>query len=664
MGGGDRNAILHCLSLETSGNLQCSVFMCLSACPPLSVHGSENLTCASTPPFSHLAERLASFSNSFRSPLPCLLGFPGEFDTLSKGKKGETAAARGGGPREKKRKRRKRKKRDRKPNSSREEGVCAGGASTRTMDRHRTLVQAISSTVRSFYAAKEPYRIFHGSTNSTRPSAAGHGRSRVVDISALRNVLSVDTAARTALVEPNVPMDALVSTTLKHGLVPPVVMEFPGITAGGGFAGTAGESSSFRHGFFDETVRSVEMVLPDGEVVTARPDPADKHADLFKGAAGAVGTLGVTTLLELQLVAARRFVRTRYRRTHSVAEAVAAVREATADPDNDYVDGILFSKGHGVVITGRMTDEKPAAAPVQTFSRARDPWFYLHVEARTKDARPQQNTAAQDHDDEYIPLAEYLFRYDRAGFWVGRSGWRYFRVVPFNALTRWFLDDFIHTRMLYRALHGSGESARFIVQDVAMPFATTEKLVDYTASELDIWPLWLCPLRRRAPPTFHPYTTTPRLEAGQKEGVKKTEAAAAAAAEEEEDDMMLNVGVWGWGPAGHDEFVKANRALEAKVAELGGMKWLYAHTYYAEPEFWDMYGGRGWYDALRRKYKAEEAGLPSVYDKVRVDLDKIKAQRSGLKGVRPFGGLYGIWKSIRSRDYLLHRNAEWKWKGE
>lgn len=435
-------------------------------------------------------------------------------------------------------------------------------------------------------------------------------------------------------------MDALVSHTLKYGLVPPVVMEFPGITAGGGFAGTAGESSSFQHGFFDDTVRSVEMVLPDGEVVTARPNPADQqHAALFRGAAGAVGTLGVTTLLELNLVQARKFVRTKYTRTSSVAEAVALVKEETKNTANDYVDGILFSKNHGVVVTGQMTDEKPAAAPVQTFSRASDPWYYLHVQDRT-----QKAATAED----YVPLAEYLFRYDRAGFWVGRAGWRYFKVVPFNKFTRWFLDDFMHTRMLYRALHGSGESARFIVQDIAMPFDTTEKLVDYTADELDIWPLWLCPLKRRAPPTFHPYTTTPGLDVSK----------------QEEDPMMLNVGVWGWGPSNHDAFVQANRALEAKVRELGGMKWLYAHTYYDEPEFWEMYGGRGWYDELRKTYKADQAGLPSVYDKVKVDLDKIKEQRTGLKGIRPFGGLYGIWKSIQSKDYFLHRNAEWKWKGE
>lgn len=531
------------------------------------------------------------------------------------------------------------------------------------MERHRALVQGIASAVRSFYAAREPYRIFHGSTNSTRPATA-KATTRTVDISALRNVLSVNPATRRALVEPNVPMDRLVEATLRHNLVPPVVMEFPGITAGGGFAGTAGESSSFRHGFFDDTVHSVEMVLPDGEVVTATSDPSDKYADLFRAAAGAVGTLGVTTLLELELIPARRYVRTTYRRTHSVAEAVNAIREETdLAKGNDYVDGILFSKDHGVVITGKMTDEKPESMPIQTFSRAGDPWFYLHVQDRTKHVRPQpknsSSSSATGVEEDYVPLAEYLFRYDRAGFWVGAGGWRYFRVVPFNRLTRWFLDDFMHTRMLYRALHGSGESARFIVQDVAMPFSTTEKLVEYTASEeLGIWPLWLCPLKRRAPPTFHPFTTTPPAS-------EEAAGTGQQPGDKEEDPMMLNVGIWGWGPANPAAFQSANRALEHKVQTLGGMKWLYAHTYYDEPEFWNMYGGREWYDSLRAKYKADVAGLPSVYDKVKVDLDKMRAEkrRTWWKGVRPFGGLYGIWKAIQSKDYLLHRNAEWKWNG-
>ncbi|KAI1867296.1 hypothetical protein JX265_000867 [Neoarthrinium moseri] len=509
------------------------------------------------------------------------------------------------------------------------------------MERHAKAVRLISSTIRSYFERSLPYRISHGSTNSTRPAHLKKS-AHLVDIAALRNVLEVNKADRTALVEPNVPMDALVAATLPHGLVPPVVMEFPGITAGGGFAGTAGESSSFRWGYFDETVKSVEMVLPDGEVVTASPEKDSKYEDLFKGAVASVGTLGVTTLLKLQLIDAKRFVKTTYRRTSSVAEAVRVVKEECAKEENDYVDGILFSKDHGVIVSGTMTDEGPKdGETVKTFSGPWDPWFYMHAQDVTKGLPSSESTqaAAESTVTEHIPLAEYLFRYDRGGFWVGAAAFDYFRPVPFTRFFRWFLDDFLHTRMLYRALHASGESAKFFVQDLAIPYETAEQFVDYTTDSLDIWPLWLCPLKTPKGPTFHPHLR------GQGAG------------------EMLNIGVWGWGPKNREAFVKANRDLEAKVNELGGMKWLYAHTYYSDAEFWDAYGNREPYEALRSKYKA--TSLPNVYDKVRVkDAPPESGWKAWVKSTWPLGGLVGIVRGIQSKDYMLHRNAAWKWKGD
>jgi hypothetical protein len=245
---------------------------------------------------------------------------------------------------------------------------------------------------------------------------------------------------------------------------------------------------------------------------------------------------------------------------------------------------------------------------------------------------------------DYIPLAEYLFRYDRGGFWVGRAAFDYFKFVPFNRYTRWFLDDFLHTRMLYRALHGSGESARFVVQDLALPYSTASQFVNFTADSLNIWPLWLCPLKRPQAPTFHPLTSTPQ-----------TVGLA------EEDTDAINIGVWGWGPSKPEQFAAKNRELEVRLRELGGRKWLYAHAYYPEDEFWQMYG-RQWYDELRTKYHATT--LPTVYDKVNVDI-KAKAQGGkhwshAMKAYWPIGGFWGIRQSIKSRDYYLHRNAKWK----
>jgi delta24-sterol reductase len=239
---------------------------------------------------------------------------------------------------------------------------------------------AVLRLVRAFYSQKESYHIFRGSTNSTRPVQ----KQRVVDISALSNVIRIDPASKTATVEPSVPMDKLVEATLGHGLIPPVVVEFPGITVGGGYAGSAGESSSFKYGYFDQTINSVEMVSANGEIVTASKT---EHPDLFKGAAGALGTLGITTLIELQLVQAKKFVKITYHRRRNVHDTIHAIHPCYSagieNPSNDYVDGIIFSQTHGVVITGQLTDDISDSAKPQTFSRSWDPWFYLRVKQKT-----------------------------------------------------------------------------------------------------------------------------------------------------------------------------------------------------------------------------------------------------------------------------------------
>ena len=128
--------------------------------------------------------------------------------------------------------------------------------------------------------------------------------------------------------------------------------------------------------------------------------------------------------------------------------------------------------------------------------------------------------------------------------------------------------------------------------------------------------------------------------------------------------QMLNIGLWGFGPQNHADFIAANRDLEHKLRELGGMKWLYAHTYYDEDEFWEMYD-RKWYESLREKYDA--TSLPSVYEKVKVDVEaekKAEAENASVLGslasTWPFSGFYGIKKAIDSGTYVEARKAAWK----
>ena len=121
----------------------------------------------------------------------------------------------------------------------------------------------------------------------------------------------------------------------------------------------------FKHGFFNRTFNSVEMVLANGDVVTCSEK---EKSDLFHGAAGACGTMGVTTLVELQLRDAKKYVETTYHPVSSMTEAIKKIEEVTADPDLDYVDGILYSKHQGTIVTGRLTDIPGASVPIQRFS--------------------------------------------------------------------------------------------------------------------------------------------------------------------------------------------------------------------------------------------------------------------------------------------------------
>jgi delta24-sterol reductase len=99
-----------------------------------------------------------------------------------------------------------------------------------TLNQHDVAVRKLADEVTKFHAAQIPFRINHESRNSTRRRDPSTPQ---LHIAHLNHILEVDTNSRTAIVEPNVPLDILVFETLRKGLMPLVVMEFSGITIGG-----------------------------------------------------------------------------------------------------------------------------------------------------------------------------------------------------------------------------------------------------------------------------------------------------------------------------------------------------------------------------------------------------------------------------------------------
>lgn len=215
---------------------------------------------------------------------------------------------------------------------------------------HMAKVMSLQKQIADYYTRKTPFRVFHGSTNSTR--VLTFKRSEMVNISNLNNVVSVDTEKRTVIVEPNVPMDKLVKATLKYGLVPPVVPEFPGITIGGAIQGAAAETSSHKYGCVSQTANWIEYILGDGSLVKAS---SKERPDLFYGSAGSYGSLGLITATEIQLVPATKYVSVTHYQITSFAEGVELMKKY-ANSGSDFVEWYMFSKKRGAIVIGTMTD--------------------------------------------------------------------------------------------------------------------------------------------------------------------------------------------------------------------------------------------------------------------------------------------------------------------
>lgn len=438
---------------------------------------------------------------------------------------------------------------------------------------HNTKIENLQRSVRQFYDAKTQVKIYHGSTNSTR--TLDFDKNKMVDVSDFDEIIEINTTKLYAVVEANVPLDKLVDATLKFGLIPLVVSEFPGITVGGAVQGGAGESSSFKWGCMHETCLEYEVVTASGKVYKAT---ADHNADLFYGMPCSYGSLTILTTITLRLIPATANVKLDYTRVSSHAEALAMI-EAKTKTALEFIDAIMFAPDKGVVMVGSFTND--ARLPRATFRKPTDEWFYLHAE-QVIDSRPIYHEA--------IPIKDYLFRYDRGAFWVGKQGFRLFH-VPFNRLTRLWFASLMKTRVLYRFLHGAQLAQQFVIQDVCLPYDGVLPFLSYLDDHFGVYPLWLCPL--------------------------KPDARHALAPNCLDSSLVVNVGVWGELRHDNQDFVYKNRQIEQTIAALGGRKVLYAQTYYAPQEFWRSYNKKS-YDKLRNSYQAATI-FPDIYAKIVVN---------------------------------------------
>jgi FAD/FMN-containing dehydrogenase len=419
-----------------------------------------------------------------------------------------------------------------------------------------------------------------------RTSNLFRGRSRAdggLDVSGLTGVVEVD--GDVAEVQGMCTYEHLVDVTLAHGRIPLVVPQLRTITLGGAVSGLGIESTSFRSGLPHESVLEMDVLTGAGEVVTTKPGD-----ELFDAFPNSYGSLGYATRLRIELEQVPSSVALRHVRFDDAAALAAAIGEVVerrewAGERVDAVDGVAFAPDELHLTLARWTDE---AGPTSDYTGQQV--YYRSIQQRTTDR---------------LTVLDYLWRWDTDWFWCSRAFgaqhplvrrvWPrrlrrsdvYWRLVALDR--RLGIGD----RLDRRAGRPQGER---VVQDVEVPVERLAEFLAWFDREVGMRPVWLCPLRLRrqgAADGDRPWPGYP-LSAG---------------------TTYVNVGFWGVVNVGPEAPTSPrNRAIEAKVSELGGHKSLYSEAFYEPEDFDRLYGGEH-LARVKARFDPDDR-LTSLYDKV------------------------------------------------
>jgi len=159
----------------------------------------------------------------------------------------------------------------------------------------------------------------------------------VIVTTRMTRILSVDTDARVAWVEPGVLNLDLTRAVADAGLrFAPDPSSQQACTIGGNVANNSGGPHCLSEGVTSAHVLAVEVVLPDGEVaVLGGLDPEPMGLDLRGAFVGGEGTLGIATRIAVRLVPVPPHVRTLlldFLTLGAAAEAVSAIIAAGVVP--------------------------------------------------------------------------------------------------------------------------------------------------------------------------------------------------------------------------------------------------------------------------------------------------------------------------------------------
>lgn len=138
---------------------------------------------------------------------------------------------------------------------------------------------------------------FRGGGNSYGDAASNEGNI-VLDLTRMTRILDWNPETGVITVEPGVTLRSLWEYVLADGWWPPVCTGTMHVTMGGAAAMNVHGKNAYKVGTLGEHILDFDLLMPNGETITASPT---ENSDIFYAAIGGFGMLGVFTRLTLQM---------------------------------------------------------------------------------------------------------------------------------------------------------------------------------------------------------------------------------------------------------------------------------------------------------------------------------------------------------------------------
>ena len=368
----------------------------------------------------------------------------------------------------------------------------------------------------------------------------------------LHDILEIDIKQKKCKLEPLVTMGQISASLIPLGWTLPVLPELDDLTVGGLIMGVGIETSSHLYGLFQHTCISYDVITSDGNLVHCSEDC---NQDLFFAVPWSYGTIGFLVAVEVRIIPAKPFVEIQYIPFSEIGSFVDRFKSESSKQENDFVEGIIFSKTAGVVMTGKFCDPPKQENLINRIGQFWKSWFFTHV----------KKFLSNGMGTEYIPLRDYFHRHTRSLFWEMQD------IIPFgnNSIFRYTCGWMVPPKISLLKLTQTNTTKRLydqkhVTQDILLPLASLQQTLTVFDEEFNVYPLWVCPFKLpHNPGLVHP--------------------------DGPDTVMYVDIGAYGVPKIKDFDAKKALRNVEAFTRGVKGFQMLYADTRMTRDEFREMF---------------------------------------------------------------------------